>query len=34
VSVQVPRSLAERGEVEVRLTADGQTAGPVRLQIQ
>jgi hypothetical protein len=34
VSVQVPRSLAGRGEVEVLLTADGQTAGPVRLQIQ
>jgi uncharacterized protein (TIGR03437 family) len=34
VSVQVPRSLAGRGEVEVLLTKDGQTAGPVRLQIQ
>jgi hypothetical protein len=34
VSVQVPRSLAGRGEVEMLLTADGQTAAPVRLQIQ
>jgi hypothetical protein len=32
--VQVPRSLAGRGEVEVRLTADGQTAAPVRLRIE
>jgi uncharacterized protein (TIGR03437 family) len=34
VSVQVPRSLAGRGAVEVLLTVGGQTAGPVRLQIQ
>jgi hypothetical protein len=34
ISVQVPRSLAGRGEVEVRLTADGQTAAPVRLRIE
>jgi len=34
VSVQVPRSLAGRGEVDVLLTADGQTGSPVRLRIQ
>ena len=34
VIVQVPRSLAGRGATEVTLTADGQTAGPVRISIQ
>jgi hypothetical protein len=34
VIVEVPRSLAGTGEVDVVLTADGQTAGPVRVAIQ
>jgi uncharacterized protein (TIGR03437 family) len=34
VSVLVPRSLAGRGEVDVLLTADGQTGSPMRLRIQ
>jgi len=34
VTVEVPRSLAGFGDVEVVLTADGQTASPVHIQIQ
>jgi uncharacterized protein (TIGR03437 family) len=34
VAVQVPRSLAGRGDADVILTADGETAGPVRIHIQ
>ncbi len=34
VIVQVPRSLAGRGGVDVSLTADGQTASPVHIAIQ
>ena len=34
VSVQVPRTLAGRGDVEVQLTVDGQSAAPVRLRIE
>jgi uncharacterized protein (TIGR03437 family) len=34
VMVQVPRSLAGRGATGVMLTADGQTADPVRIDIQ
>jgi hypothetical protein len=34
VTVEVPRSLAGLGDVDVVLTADGQTASPVRIHIQ
>jgi uncharacterized protein (TIGR03437 family) len=34
VSVLVPRSLASRGDTEVVVTADGQTAAAVHVQIQ
>jgi uncharacterized protein (TIGR03437 family) len=34
VMVQAPRSLAGRGVTEVTLTADGQTADPVRIYFQ
>lgn len=34
VMVEVPRSLVGRGDTEVALTADGQTAEPVHIQIQ
>jgi uncharacterized protein (TIGR03437 family) len=34
ISVQLPRSLAGVGEADVVLTVDGQTAEPVRIQIQ
>jgi hypothetical protein len=34
VTVEVPRSLAGMGDVDVVLTADGQTASPVRIHIQ
>jgi hypothetical protein len=34
VIVEVPRSLAGRGQVEVALAADGQTASPVNVHIQ
>ena len=34
VTVEVPRSLAGTGDVDVVLTADGQTARPVRIHIQ
>jgi uncharacterized protein (TIGR03437 family) len=34
VTVEVPRSLAGLGDVDVVLTADGQTANPVRIHIQ
>jgi uncharacterized protein (TIGR03437 family) len=34
VSVQLPRSLAGIGDVDVLLTVDGQTAEPVRVHIQ
>jgi uncharacterized protein (TIGR03437 family) len=34
ISVQLPRSLAGSGDADVLLTVDGQTAGPVRIQIQ
>jgi uncharacterized protein (TIGR03437 family) len=34
VMVQVPRRLAGRGATSVTLTADGQTADPVRIEIQ
>jgi len=34
VSVQLPRSLAGSGDVEVVLTVDGQTASPVHIRIQ
>jgi len=34
VMVEVPRSLAGRGQVEVALTVDGQTASPVTVHIQ
>jgi hypothetical protein len=34
VMVDVPRSLVGRGATEVTLTADGQTASPVHIQIQ
>jgi len=32
--VEVPRSLAGMGDVDVVMTADGQAAGPVRIHIQ
>jgi hypothetical protein len=34
VTVELPRSLAGMGDVDVVLTADGQTASPVRIHIQ
>jgi hypothetical protein len=34
ISVQLPRSLAGIGDADVLLTVDGQTAEPVRIQIQ
>jgi hypothetical protein len=34
ISVQLPRSLAGSGDADVVLTVDGQTAEPVRIQIQ
>jgi uncharacterized protein (TIGR03437 family) len=34
VTVEVPRSLAGMGDVDAVLTADGQTASPVRIHIQ
>ena len=34
VMVQLPRSMAGRGTVEVSLTADGQTAKPIQIHIQ
>jgi hypothetical protein len=34
ISVQLPRSLAGSGSADVLLTVDGQTAEPVRIQIQ
>ena len=34
ISVQVPRNMAGRGDVDVSLTVDGQTANPVRVRIQ
>ena len=34
VTVEVPRGLAGMGDVDVVLTADGQTASPVRIHIQ
>jgi hypothetical protein len=34
VTVELPRSLSWMGEADVVLTADGQTAGPVRIHIQ
>jgi uncharacterized protein (TIGR03437 family) len=34
VTVEVPRSLAGIGDADVVLTADGQTASPVRIHIQ
>ena len=34
VSVQVPRSLAGRGDADVALTVDGRTSNPVRIHIQ
>jgi hypothetical protein len=34
VIVELPRSLAGMGQVDVVLTADGQTASPVRVAIQ
>jgi hypothetical protein len=34
VTVEVPRSLAGMGDVDVVMTADGQAAGPVRIHIQ
>jgi uncharacterized protein (TIGR03437 family) len=34
VTVEIPRSLAGLGDVEVLLTADGQTANPVHIHIQ
>jgi uncharacterized protein (TIGR03437 family) len=34
VIVEIPRSLAGSGEADVLLTADGQTASPVRIHIQ
>jgi len=34
ISVQLPRSLAGIGDADVLLTVDGQTAAPVRIQIQ
>jgi len=34
ISVQLPRSLAGSGDADVLLTVDGQTAEPVRIQIQ
>jgi uncharacterized protein (TIGR03437 family) len=34
VTVDLPRSLAGTGDVDVVLTADGQTASPVRIHIQ
>lgn len=34
INVQVPRSLAATGEVDVVLQVNGQTAGPVRIRIQ
>lgn len=33
-NVRLPRALAGRGEVEIRLTVDGQAANPVRVQIR
>jgi uncharacterized protein (TIGR03437 family) len=34
VNLRLPRTLAGRGEVEVRLSADGRAANPVRVQIR
>jgi hypothetical protein len=34
VTVDLPRSLAGTGDVDVVLTADGQTASPVHIHIQ
>jgi uncharacterized protein (TIGR03437 family) len=34
VNVLLPRELAERGEVELQLTVDGQAANPVRIFVQ
>ena len=34
VTVEIPRSLSGRGDVEAILTADGETAEPVRIHIQ
>jgi hypothetical protein len=34
ITVELPRSLAGMGQVDVVLTADGQTASPVRIPIQ
>jgi len=34
ISVQLPRALAGRGAADVIMTVDGQTASPVRIQIQ
>ena len=34
VNILLPRSLAGRGEVEVRLSVDGQEANPVRVSIR
>ena len=34
ISVQVPRSMAGMGDVEVAMTVDGQTANPVHVRIQ
>ena len=34
VTVEVPRSLAGMGDADVTMTADGQTASPVRIQSQ
>jgi uncharacterized protein (TIGR03437 family) len=34
INLQIPRSLSGRGEVEIRLTADGQQANPVMVSIK
>jgi len=34
ITVEVPRSLAGMGQVDVVLTADGETASPVHVSIQ
>lgn len=34
INLRLPRSLAGRGEVEVKLTVDGRAANPVRVRIQ
>jgi uncharacterized protein (TIGR03437 family) len=34
ITVQIPRSLAGRGQVDVTLTADGQKANSVRVNIE